>query len=511
MTTYQLTMAFQIVPTTDTLPSPVTALPDGRFQCVITNDEATSIDACERAALQLTYPALRQMLASHFSAVSLTAAQARPESGVVCEDPHPYRVDGEVGRFTFSTHSLQQETTSVYETAREVFPPLGSTERYQTEGYKELAIITGVTGRSYRPATEYLNRFRHQEDEGTPMRTLRDQTEREGARLQEALERQTDQILEQHNIPCSGALDRLPQGLPVPMETTLPGETTLPNLALADALAQAQNAAPAGSRLETNPVPYESPATTVNICIDDVGTKRQKAVRSAADTMAASEDTPKTVQHTVAAVEQRGRRYTLVGIGVVATLRGLMAFLVHNGCLGYHLLFFTDGQRSLQDAIRRCFAWHPAVRLILDWYHLRKKCANLLSLAMTGRKVRNAALPQVLHLLWYGQVDQAQTFLDKMESTSVKNPNAVQELRGYLERNRSGIPCYAVRKRLGLRNSSQLGEKMNDVVVADRQKHRGMSWSETGSAALASLTTLVKNGEVAHWLKDATLEFKLAA
>ena len=86
-----------------------------------------------------------------------------------------------------------------------------------------------------------------------------------------------------------------------------------------------------------------------------------------------------------------------------------------------------------------------------------------------------------------------------------------EELIGYLERNRPNIPCYAVRKRLGLRNSSQLGEKMNDVVVADRQKHRGMSWSVAGSTALASLTALVKNGEVAHWLKNGTLEFKLAA
>ena len=276
-------------------------------------------------------------------------------------------------------------------------------------------------------------------------------------------------------------------------------------------MAQAQEAAPEGADLRANPVPYESPDTTVNVCIDDVGTKRQKASRASTPTASTSSDSPKTVQHTIAAVEQRGRRYIWAGYGVVTTLRVLMALLVHNGCLGYHLLFFTDGQRSLQDAIRRVFAWHPAVRLILDWYHLRKKCANQLSLAMTGREPRNAALKQVLHLLWYGLVDQAQTFLDNLDRAQVKNPNALKELRGYLERNRSGIPCYAVRKRLGLRNSSQLGEKMNDLVVAERQKRHGMSWSVAGSTALASLTALVKNGEVAHWLKEGTLEFKLAA
>ncbi len=130
---------------------------------------------------------------------------------------------------------------------------------------------------------------------------------------------------------------------------------------------------------------------------------------------------------------------------------------------------------------------------------------------MTGRDPRNAALKSVLHLVWYGLVDQAQAMLIELDQSQIKNPKALKDLLGYLERNRPNIPCYAVRKRVGLRNSSQLGEKMNDVVVADRQKHHSMSWSVAGSTALASLTALVKNGEVAHWLKDGTLEFKLAA
>jgi hypothetical protein len=39
------------------------------------------------------------------------------------------------------------------------------------------------------------------------------------------------------------------------------------------------------------------------------------------------------------------------------------------------------------------------------------------------------------------------------------------------------IPVYAVRRQLGLRNSSNRGEKANDLLVAARQKHNGMSWS----------------------------------
>ncbi len=75
-------------------------------------------------------------------------------------------MDGDVGRFAFTTHSLQQDAGTVDQSAREVFPPLGSKERYLTDGFKELAMISGVTGRSFQPTTTYLTRFRHQEEDG---------------------------------------------------------------------------------------------------------------------------------------------------------------------------------------------------------------------------------------------------------------------------------------------------------------------------------------------------------
>jgi hypothetical protein len=37
-------------------------------------------------------------------------------------------------------------------------------------------------------------------------------------------------------------------------------------------------------------------------------------------------------------------------------------------------------------------------------------------------------------------------------------------------------------------------EKANDLIVAGRQKNRGMQWSEATSDALAALRTLMLNG-----------------
>jgi len=96
-----------------------------------------------------------------------------------------------------------------------------------------------------------------------------------------------------------------------------------------------------------------------------------------------------------------------------------------------------------------------------------------------------------------------------IDPKNIKNQEAIDKLINYLERSKPYIPCYEARKQLGLRNSSNVGEKANDLLVADRQKKNGMSWSELGSVALASLTALVKNGEYKNWFGTKTIQFKL--
>ncbi|MEA3385289.1 MAG: hypothetical protein U9Q89_02385 [Thermodesulfobacteriota bacterium] len=49
------------------------------------------------------------------------------------------------------------------------------------------------------------------------------------------------------------------------------------------------------------------------------------------------------------------------------------------------------------------------------------------------------------------------------------------------------------------------------IVVSNRQKHNGTSWSKPGSVALASVTALKRNQEYKRWFENGDLEFKLAA
>lgn len=158
------------------------------------------------------------------------------------------------------------------------------------------------------------------------------------------------------------------------------------------------------------------------------------------------------------------------------------------------LVFFTDGARNLRLAIQNAFSFIP-FKIILDWFHLEKKCKNLLSMAIKGKQVKNQTLTEVLAWLWLGKVDQALKVLSDLREDTLKNAKERDNLINYLQRNQDCIPCYALRKQLGLCISSNPVEKANDVVVSHRQKHQGMSWSPDGSTSLATLTAVRRNGE----------------
>ncbi len=132
-------------------------------------------------------------------------------------------------------------------------------------------------------------------------------------------------------------------------------------------------------------------------------------------------------------------------------------------------------------------------------------------MALKGREIRNEVLRDLMPLLWYGLTPKAVDLLNTLGEDKIRNTNRLEKLIGYLERNVDHIPCYAGRKKMGLCNSSSIGEKMNDLIVSQRQKRNGMSWSKGGSIALAALTALKRNGEHLQWFEKKEVKFKLVA
>lgn len=420
-------------------------------------------------------------------------------------NPIRYRVDGESGRFRFTTYRRERGGVVVFDSGRELFPSLSGEQWYLTRGFKEMAMFYGVAKRPYREATAVINRLRYV-GEATPLRSLREQSEREGATLQAHLAVKSAAILVAHGVGTA-------EGAEVPEPRF--GAQEMAQKAAAEviaALAACTEDAEARAEMVANPVPYEELGQSVNIAVDEVGVKRQKATRTTAVEAAEVNSAEKKYVHTtVAPIATEAGSYGLSGLGVVALLRQLLAFLLANGLTGRSLMVFVDGQRSLHAALVKVLGCWRSWQVILDWYHLEKRCRENLSLALKGRLIRNQVLEHLLALLWDGRVGSALEYLAGLASEQIKNAAELAELIGYLERQRPHIPCYSVRKQLGLCNSSNRGEKENDLVVATRQKHHGMSWSPPGSIALAALATAARNQEVDRWFRTGQIDFKLAA
>lgn len=380
-----------------------------------------------------------------------------------------------------------------------VFTSLKPKQFYLTTGYKELAMIMGDTEQSFRKTSKLINHIRYQPENGTPSRTLHDQTMKEGTELINHLKHKADEL--NHN-------NFTPDGVCINPEISQGGDPILkPTNEIQQALSESSFNYNSSDPM-SNPMIYEEPSQTVNISIDDVTPKRQKDNR---EPPKVTEHKRKYVHDTVTHIESGDKKYVLTGDCTKTCLWLLNAFLLDNSLFGKRLQIFTDGHKALNATIIKHFKWYQNIQIILDWFHLKKKFKELLSMAMKGRVLRNNTLNKIMPLLWHGLINEAILYLKKIPSEEIKNSDHIKKLIEYLNRNKSNIPNYDLRKRLGLRNSSNKGEKMNDLVVSNRQKKNGMSWVKKGSQNLAAVTTLKINHEYESWFRDKEVNFKLAA
>jgi hypothetical protein len=434
-------------------------------------------------------------------------------------------VDGEVGRFIFKTYDVIGENKKPLFTGTGLFPKCKGRQWYPTSGFKEIALIYGAAQRSYRQTIKVFNHSRRQEIGGTPLNTLCDVTQAEGLKVLDFLTRKTESTLKKQGFNSAGV-----PGADCVVIKQIPDAVYLKKKGLQPALiAVCEDMAKKGLSAEDidkvqkanadDNKCYEKAEQCVYVHIDDVGVKEQKQHRgkkgatNVPDVIQkeATKDKRPTVQNTVARIEHTGKGFTLTGRSVAEILTFVLAFLLNNALLGLNIKVCTDGQRCLQDAIVSFFSWHRHLTLLLDWFHLVKKFKEDLSLACKGREIRNRYLKQLLTLLWFGLVDKAQGYLAAIPATDIKDTKAIARLRAYLERNRKWIPCYAMRSKLKLPNSSNPVERCNNLVTAKRQKHHGMSWSENGSYALTSLNAVTVNSATRQWVENRTIPFVLVA
>lgn len=392
------------------------------------------------------------------------------------------------------------------------FSSLRPKERIWDSGLSDL-LLSLSSDMSFGKAADYANRFLHR-DECNALRkkTVEEFVERSGMMIDSAYARLSSSVLSAHDID---AVTGIPgTGLTLGSETAAPSGVAAADVKTVRGIAGSYNEGrDARDRIPealVSVLPEGNAEECVYVYIDDVLSKHQKECRSPG-----SRRTTKFIANTVVTVRQGGRRYDICADGMREAFRRLMAFLIKNRLLeGRQLIFFTDGATEIKENVRRYFRFIPYT-LLLDWHHLQKKCYQLMSSALKGGKKMKEGKERIERelygILWAGNVKGALDYIAAIDTKLIKSKEALESLAGYITRKKENIPCYAIRKGLGLHNSSNPVEKANDMIVAHRQKGKGMAWSEDGSHALAAVTVAGINKERLDILMGMEPRFTFAA
>ena len=358
----------------------------------------------------------------------------------------------------------------------------------KTDHVKDLMLYSQTVLHSYREACSFFEKC-YPGFQIRP-RTLHDFVSSAADEIHQAKLQQREQILSAVTTvdPCTGEQPKLQveEQLPPLLSGLSVGVLShMYNSSLSEDAPKIPLSAQCNLRLEA------SYSDAVYIRPDDIGVKRQKEKRGTDR----RPDELKTVQNSIIHVEWNGHRYIINESSMRDAFLSCTALLIRNGCLNKRLVVLTDGARNITQAIQD--EWFPmGLRpdIILDWFHLEKRCYELLSSAYIGSKdYKRNVLTRLKSFLWINDQQKAKDYIAYLISQHPAQAKKLTAIIDYLDRKSPYLTCYALRKYLGLTTSSNRVEKANDMVVAARQKHQGMSWSKLGSTKLASISAAYHN------------------
>ncbi len=363
---------------------------------------------------------------------------------------------------------------------------------------------------SYRNAAEGINDLL--ERSGTEKfshRTLQDVLQREGHLIEEKIEDLANQTLSDNGFDCKTGdiinLEKFPNEI---SEYNMSQSTEeMMKVKIKDAVddhnSENENKyAFVEWDFNTDKMP-SPPDETVTVAVDGVGVDHQKEKRN--DEV---EDKEKFIQTYVAYVRSKEGIFRIATGSLVQTLLIVLAYLLQMKLLVCrNLEFFIDGENKIKDEIKRIFSFRK-FDLYLDWYHLRLKCYQKLSEALFGgkkNKERNKKIRDKLYsFLFAGKTDLAIQYIDNIDKTIIKNMRKLDEIKCYINRKSEYIYKYVIRQRLGLINSSNQCEKSNELLIANRCKNKGMSWTYSGLNGMRNIQIVRFNNE-SEWYSKRQL------
>lgn len=210
--------------------------------------------------------------------------------------------------------------------------------------------------------------------------------------------------------------------------------------------------------------------------------------------------------HSVATIEWDNKRHIITELNLNELLLSVLAFLIENSLLETRrLMFFADGAINLRNAIKRVFSF-TQYSIILDWYHLSSNMADMINAGLkTTKEDKETIIKALLSYLWvYNYQNAIKLLKELVNSPKVKDKNKLNDAIKYIKNHIHELTCYVLRNELGLPNSSSSVEKANDVIISQRQKHNGMSFTIVGSATIAQLSAAYQNNQLDNYLKASS-------
>jgi hypothetical protein len=358
---------------------------------------------------------------------------------------------------------------------------------------------------SFRECAKVLNRIRQQSNKNsTTARTVCNIIERQGNLIRQNIEEKAEVVLKENGIEINE------KTISSSMLNCTNKEVTKINQEIVNFVSERYNSDKKDEfKISTESIKasYEEPKVEyAQISADDVLARHQKDEGREKDSLPPEKRS--FVKNSIVHIQSGLKKYHINSFSIDKAFKILLAFILMNSLnLNEYLIFYADGAADIKCAIQKYFSWIK-YKLILDWYHLDKKCKQRLSSAIKNKVDKEEILRILGAHLWLGNIDNAIKYLRDLNKNLIKSQTQIDLLIQYIEKNRPNIPCYALRKELGLRISSNSVEKSNDLFVANRQKDNNTSWSKYGSVALTTISALNYNNEKNNWLDNKTINMK---
>ena len=437
---------------------------------------------------------------------------------------------------------------------------LKSTERLKTRDFLAIEALLSTMS-SYRRNNDLLNLMtRRSKANGNLINTFTEYEEsvRIGETIQTSFNQLCRDILQENGIVINDtgevtdhtSLDPITEGIHRPVfqlntEEELPDDAPRQLRELHDFVAEhnSKHAKPTQIHgLHT----FEDPGRTVYISVDDVLVHKQNRKVVYKNGQECVKSTEEWIYHSVAYIEVSSyvgngadrkletKVYMLEASTQAQAYSNVLAFLLYNSLTDYYLVFFADGEETLKTIPNQIFSNWPHV-VYMDYYHLEERMKETFSRAFKpGKIIDDSVSPEyfkngkvkkssvqkitrskyylrlLISMLWSGNVNHAKEWLNSMKTSNELKPGGesiIESALQYLNRKEDRFPCYILRAKLKLRNTSNSVEIANNILVARRQKKNGTAWCNLGSFACSESTCIFINEESENYFRKKIIHF----